>query len=367
MQKYYTILIVMLLMQFAALWSIDESGLRPYRLIHADSLNASKVNGAYVSELTGAVHLFYGDTEFFADRAFLYEREKVVRMTGNVQVYEDSLSLKAERVSYFRLMEKLNLEENVEFYETHQDSTWRTFEAERVEYLRENKNFEAWENVTVYDSRENVQGKCGYMTYNVDKSFGYLRESPELQMSKSDSLLIKSQKIEYYDDYKKIVAIFEVETVMPDYSLTSDFLIYYSEEEKATYRGQPQLFSEQFDAQASEVTLFFLENKLDHAQMNDSCRVDYKVNEQGAKENWITSEEMEFEFVDGVIHKSKAYRGVESYYVQQADPENRQDFLSNEATAEKLIMYMNDEGYIERIGLSRAINGKYIFEGEYKK
>jgi lipopolysaccharide export system protein LptA len=364
MRRYKVILVILLLLQCAALLSIDESGLRPYRLIHADSLNASKVNGAYVSELTGAVHLFYGDTEFFADKAFLYEQEKVVRMTGNVRVYEDSLSLKAERVSYFRMVEKLNLEENVKFHETHQDSTWRTFEAERVEYLRENKNFEAWENVTVYDSRENVQGTCGYMTYNVDKGFGYLRESPELQMSKSDSLLIKSQKIEYYDNYKKIVAIFEVETLMPDYKLTSDFLIYYSEEEKATYRGQPQLFSEQFDAKASEVTLFFRENKLDHAQMNDSCRVDYKVNEQGVKENWITSEEMEFEFKDGVIHESKAYRGVESYYVQQANAAQRQDYLCNEATAEKLIMYMNSEGYIERLGLSKAIQGKYKFEGE---
>ncbi|MCF7911994.1 MAG: hypothetical protein K9M99_05665 [Candidatus Cloacimonetes bacterium] len=354
---------ILLLIQFAALWSIDESGLRPYRLIHADSLKANKINGAYISELIGAVHFFYGNTEFFTDQAFLYEQEKVVRMTGNVRVIEDSLNLEAERVNYFRLQEKLDLEENVEFHESHQDNSWRTFEAERVEYLRENKNFEAWENVRVYDSRENVSGKCGYMTYNVDKGFGYLRENPELQMSKSDDILIKSQKIEYYDDYKKIVAIFEVSTIMPDYNLTSDFLIYYSEEEKATYRGEPRLYSEQFDAEAAEVTLFFRENKLHYAQMNDSCRVVYKVNEEGVKENWVTSEEMEFEFLNGVVHECIARRGVESYFVQQANKLKRQDYLSNEATAEKLIMYMNTEGYIEQIGLSKAITGKYRFEG----
>ena len=358
------ILVLLVICLISGLRGEENQELRPYRLIHADSLRASKIDGAYISELTGRVHFFYGDTEFYSDRAFLYEREKIVRMTGNVEVYEDTISLKAQRVSYFRLQEKLDLDEDVIFYETHKDSTWRTFNAERVEYLRESKNFEAWDNIFVYDSRENVNGKCGYMTYNVDKGFGYLKEEPELQMSKSDSLFIKAERIEYYDDYKKIVAIFEVETVMPDYMLNSDFLIYYSEEEKATYRGQPELFSEQFDANATEVTLYFRENKLHQALMSDSCRVDYKIREFEPKENWVTSEEMEFIFDNGVIKESRAYRSVESYYVQQPDISKRQNYLRNEARAEKLIMYMNEEGYIERIGLSKSINGKYIFEGE---
>ncbi len=356
------LIILMFLVIVPHLWSNQAENLRPYRLVYADSLRAKKINGAYISELTGAVHFFYGNTEFYADRAFLYEREKIVRMTGNVQVYEDTLKLTSERVSYFRLIEKLELEGNVEFLETHRDSSWRTFRAERVEYLRENRDFQAWEKVEVYDSREKVSGKCGYMTYNSNKGFGYLREKPELQMTQSDSILIKSQKIEYYDDYKKIVAIFDVETFLRDYYLTSDFLIYYSEEEKATYRGEPELFSDLFDAQASEVTLYFRDNKMDHAQLADSCRVDYKVKENGLKENWVTSEEMEFYFEEGVIQECRAYRNIESFYVQQRDRSQRQDYLRNEAKGEKLIMYMDAEGYIEQIGMSTGIEGKYSFE-----
>ncbi len=358
------ILFLMLLIILPVLGSDKAENLRPYRLVHADSLKAKKFNGAYISELIGAVHFFYGDTEFYADQAFLYEREKIVRMTGNVQVYEDTLKLTSERVSYFRSIEKLELEGDVEFLETHRDSSWRTFKARRVEYLRESRDFQAWEDVRVYDSRENVMGKCGYMTYNSDKGFGYLREKPELQMTQSDSILIKSQKIEYYDDYKKIVAIFDVETFLRDYYLTSDFLIYYSEEEKATYRGEPELFSDLFDAKASEVTLFFRENKMDHAQLADSCRVDYKVKENGEKENWVTSEEMEFYFDEGLIQECRAYRNIESFYVQQRDRRQRQDYLCNEAKGEKLIMYMDAEGYIEQIGLSTGIEGKYNFEIE---
>ncbi len=342
----------------------QENESQPYRLIHADSLKANKVNDHYVSELLGDVHFFYGDTEFFTDQAFLYESDRIVRMTGNVKVIDDSLNLTADYVSYFRYQELLKLEGNVHFIETHLDSTFRTFRADRVEYLRENKDFQAWDNVSIYDSRENVHGKCGYMTYNANKSFGYLQQNPELKMAASDSILIKSRKIEYYDDYKKIVAIFEVETFLQDYYLSSDFLIYYSEEEKATYRGEPALTSDLFDAKGSEVTLFFRDNNLHEAILNDSCRVDYKVNEEAAKENWVTSSEMQFYFKKGVIAECRAYKDVISYYVQQKNETNRQEYILNEAEAQKLIMYMDEKGYIRQISLNEKIHGKYTFEAK---
>jgi lipopolysaccharide export system protein LptA len=266
-------------------------------------------------------------------------------------------------VNYFRRQEKLELEENVKFIEDHTDGTIRTFNAKRVKYLRENKDFEAWDDVEVFDSRENVNAKCGYMTYNADKGFGYLSQNPVLEMAGKDSIEIKSRKIEYYDDYKKIVAIFDVETLMQDYYLTSDFLIYYGDQEKATYRGEPSLKSELFDAAATEVTLFFNDNNLKKALLSDSCRVDYKVKEFAEKENWVTSGQMEFYFTKGLISECRAYHNVESLYIQEADKAKKQDFILNEASSEKLILYMDDEGYIKQIGLSGKIKGKYTFEG----
>lgn len=360
-RKHLAVMFVLLV--FCAYLSCqNQDQLRPYRLIHADSLKAQKVNDAYISELIGKVHFFYGDTEFYSDRAFLYEEEKTVRMLGNVRVYDDTLSLKAKRVTYFRQDEKLELDYEVYFMETHKDSTWRTFQAEHVEYFRENKYFIASDSVEVYDSRENVSGTCGYMNYNANEGFGYLRDDPELKMAKNDTITIKSRKIEYYDDYKKIVAIFEVETFLQEYYLTSDFLIYYAEEEKATYRGQPKLTSDLFDAKASEVTLFFTENKINKANLDDSCRVDYKISESEEKQNWVTSDLMDFFFENDLISTCHATSNVESYYLQKADPKQNKDYILNEATSDKLILYMDDEGYIENIGISGHINGKYSFE-----
>jgi len=364
MVKYKILALIILLFTIIINLLAENKELRPYRLIHADSLRAKKIDSAYISELTGNVHFFYGDTEFYSDKAFLFEADKIVRMIGNVKVLEDTLTLTAQKVSYFRLQEKLELEGDVYFMETHQDSSWRTFNAEKVEYLRDNKNFQAWNNVQVFDSRENISANCGYMTYNSDKGYGYLQKSPELQMASKDSLWIKSRKIEYYDDYKKIVAIFDVETLMPDYYLTSNFLIYYSEEDKATYRGEPKLFSDLFDADASEVTLYFDDKKLYKANLLDSCRVDYKVIESGEKENWVTSDEMEFYFKEGIIEECRAYRNIESLYIQQKDKNLKHDYIRNSTTTEKLIMFMDSEGYIEKIGLSTNIDGKYSFESK---
>ena len=55
----------------------QKKELRPYRLINADSLIATKVNEEYITNLNGNVHFFYGETEFFSDSAQIYEKKKI--------------------------------------------------------------------------------------------------------------------------------------------------------------------------------------------------------------------------------------------------------------------------------------------------
>ncbi|MCF7920132.1 MAG: LPS export ABC transporter periplasmic protein LptC [Candidatus Cloacimonetes bacterium] len=352
--------LLLLLLSFVSLLSV-EGELRPYRLIHADSLEAVKENGAYVSELRGNVHFFYGDTEFYTDTAHIYEEQKIVMMVGNVKIYDDTLSLQAKEVEYFRRQEKLKLNGSVFLEESHRDSTWRTFNAEKVEYLRDQRNFQAWDNVKMFDSREQINGSCGYLTYNGEKGFGFLRDKPELSLAQQDTITIKAQKIEYYDEYKKIVAIFEVETIFSEYLITSDFLIYFSEQEKAIYRGEPRLYSSLFDAEASEVTIFFVENALERAELQDSCLVTYKVTEEGSKENSVSSDDMEFIFTNKVISECRAHNNIISNYIQQEDPSKRQDYLENLSRGNELIMYMDEKGYIDHLNMQGNISGTYKF------
>ncbi len=64
------ILTVMIFCLMAGLRGEGKAELRPYRLIHADSLRANKVDGAYISELTGEVHFFMATQNFWQTRRF---------------------------------------------------------------------------------------------------------------------------------------------------------------------------------------------------------------------------------------------------------------------------------------------------------
>jgi len=168
--------------------------LRHYKLINADKLIINKIEDEYVTNLFGNVHFFYGETEFFSDKADIFELQKIVRMQGNVEVYEDTLSLLADNVDYFRKSELLFLHGNVLATETHSDSTIRTFEAEEVEYYRNSREFFAKKNVITYDERENMYGTCGELKYFMNDGYGYLMKEPILSIADKDTLSISAEK-----------------------------------------------------------------------------------------------------------------------------------------------------------------------------
>lgn len=340
--------------------SSEEQELRPYKLINADTLIVKKVAGEYVSNLIGNVHFFYGDTEFFTDFADIFEKEKIARMSGNVKVFDDSLSLYANQAEYFRQTEKLFLQGDVFVQETHVDSTIRTFAADSVLYLRNEREFHAYDNVKSYDQRENVSGECGRLSYNLDEGYGYLIIKPRIRMSGRDTLEISAEKIEYFKDYEKVVANFNVRTHSNDFDMTSNFLLYFNREEKAIYLGDPKFTSEFADADAVEFQIYFQDQKIKEAILKDSCLVKFKTAEAEQKNNWVTAHRIEFYFDQGKIRFCKAETNVNSYFEQGKTP--NKDFVINNADGQNLQITLNDDNKIETIDMRRKVKGMYKFE-----
>jgi len=337
----------------------EETELRPYKLINADTLIARKINEEYITNLKGNVHFFYGETEFYTDFAEIFEKKKVTRMIGNVKVFDDTLNLFSDKVDYYRLTEQLFLDGNVFIQETHQDSTIRTFTTDRAEYYRNDRNLIAIDNVVAYDERENLQGTCGYLTYNMNDGYGYLIKSPVLTAIGEDSLTISAEKIEYFKDFQKIVTTFNVVTESKDFTIKSDFLLYFKEENKAFYLGNPKFISEMAIAFANEFQLFLDERTIKSAILKDSCRVDFKAEENEEMINWITSENMEFFFNDGHLEKCEATINVDSFFKQEEKEDK--DFAVNEATGDKLTISINPDDEIDQIGMQGRVFGKYRF------
>jgi len=336
--------------------ALGAAELRPYRLINADLGTASEIAGERVVELDGNVHFFYGETEFFSDRAKLFESSKRTVLEGNVLVLEDTLSLKANRVEYFRIEEMLQLRGDVFAKETHYDNTYSSFAADSVDYFRNDSILDAWSNVKVYDQREKANGICGKLHYELNNGYGYLLQRPSITVN--DSLKISAEKIEYHQEFSKITANFDVVTESPDFTITSDFLLYFNLEQKAIFLGDPKFDSDFADAKAVEMHLYFENEELSKAELSEDCLVNFAIKEGEERSNWIKAKEMIFDFLDGEITFCEATGSVTSFYNQEKS--KRRDYLVNKASAQKLkITFLDHE--VDEIFLENDIDGVYKF------
>jgi len=335
---------------------LGAAELRPYRLINADLGTASEINGERVISLDGNVHFFYGETEFFSDRAQLYEASKLTILQGNVLVLEDTLSLKADKVEYLRIEEILQLRGEVFVKETHYDNTYSSFAADSINYLRNKSILDAWSNVEVFDQREKANGICGKLHYELNNGYGYLLQRPKITVK--DSLKISAEKIEYYEEFSKITANFDVVTESPDFMITSDFLLYFNLEQKAFFLGNPKFESDFADAKAVEIHLYFENEELSKAELTEDCLVNFATKQGEKRTNWIKSKEMILSFVDGDITLCEASENVTSLYNQEKS--KRKTYLQNKVTAQKMkITFINQE--VDEIYLKNNIDGVYKF------
>jgi lipopolysaccharide assembly outer membrane protein LptD (OstA) len=346
----------------------ENRELRPYRLINADQLNIDLVStpelseSEYLTKLSGNVHFFYGETEFFADRAEIYEIQKIVRMFGNVRVFDDSLSLYADEAVYKRLDEELVLNGNVNIHEDHQDGTKRTFYSDEGQYLLEQQLIYAFQNIEFYDERENIRGYSHYLEYRIDEGYGLVLDEPRIYIAAEDTLSITAEQIEFYRDYNRIAATFNVETEYDEYRIESDFLLLFTEEEYALFIGEPRLVSDMVDARAESFYIYFEDRKIKSVTLENDTEMLFSAKKEGAKTNKINSVMIDMFFTEGNVERLHAYNNVRSYYT--SDDVSRDKFI-NYANSDDLFIKMNDENEIESIAFSGKVSGNYLFSDEY--
>ena len=142
-------------------------------------------------------------------------------------------------------------------------------------------------------------------------------------------------------------------------NIFSDFLLYFSDDEKAIYQGRPRLTSEFADAYAQEFQIYFEEDKIKLVNLYDSCRVHFKTAEDSDKNSWVTAKEMTFEYLDGKLKLCDAQINVESYFDQ--DKTETRDLVINEASGQHLILKISEDEKIESIQMMQNIKGVYKF------
>lgn len=243
-----------LILALLPLWG---QGREKLRVIHSDKLFLSKVQDEQVMRLDGKVHFWYGKTEFKSDRALIFDQQKIARLDGNVRVNNDSLSLAADSLTYFRIPEQLNAGGRVLIEEKKKGRVIRWFRSDKAIYNQMNNSVTVWDNVSSYDQEEKATLTCGYAFWDRKNRYSYMIENPVIEVAGKDTLNLRADKFEYFEEERKLMATFNVLAQSQEYEASSDFLVYLLKEEKAVFIGEPEFRSEDAVAKANEFYLFF--------------------------------------------------------------------------------------------------------------
>lgn len=353
------VLLVGLLCAFSLHAKPSQTASEKFRLVHADKLFMNKLESEQILELNGNVHFFYGTTEFRSSRALIFDVKKTVRLYGNVTVSNDSLSLKADTLAYYRIPELLNMGGKVLATHKNNQGDYRWTRSDFASYDKARDVLTTWGNVSAYDYRETAYAQCGYAQWDRKEGYALMLEEPKLRSGTTDSLLIQAEKMEFFDRERKLIATFNVRVDTRDYKATSDFLIYFMQDEKAVFTGEPKFYSDYANADAQEFHLYFKERKLVRAELLDSCFVAFSEEQKAVKQNTVKADYISMHFRDDQIRKFIAEGKVDYYYVQEAT--EKRDHFINSASGVFLQADFDDQSKLTGMQMKTNIHGKYLF------
>ncbi len=349
----------LLLLILFPIWAQKSEQLR---VIHSDKLYLTKIQEEQVMRLEGKVHFFYGNTEFHSDRASIFNLQKIARLDGNVKVNNDSLSLFADSLTYYRIPDELNAGGKIYIEENKKGSAFRWFRSNYAIYNQKYNQITVWENVSAYDKEENASIFCGYAFWDRNEGYAYMIEKPRIITAQEDTLYVNADKMEYFEKERKLVATFNVQAQTHDYRTVSDFLLYFLKEDKAVFTGMPVFHSDYAKAEAGEFYLYFKERKLNRAELVDSCRVEFSEEAMGPRFNWVVADYIDIGFEEDRIRSFNAERAVKYHYVRQKTEKN--DYFDNTATGDFLEVQFTPDNKLDYMKMKMNIKGIYKFQNK---
>jgi len=309
--------------------------------------------------LSGDVHFFYDEIEFLADRAEIYDVQQFVLLRGNVVVIQDTLRITCNEAQYFHQTQLLEARGNVVMTETHDDVLLRRVTSNTATHFRDRGEFILQGNVHAHDVEESLFGRAGYAFFNQIEGYGYMIQRPIVWRAGEDSLSLSAEKIEFFQDNDKLVASFNVVTQNSEIRATSNFLIYYGDEDRAIYIGDPRFYSDNGDGYADLITVYLEENKIREIHMEGNSFINFRSGNEGLKDNWVSSTNMILFYVDDKPVEFIARENVQSFIRQ--DGNNQRQTMNNNVSGELLTIFFDENSDIESLSISERIRGRYRF------
>ncbi len=350
----------LLLLFFIAISSLAaEETEHKYILKNANTVKIDITSNDTITTLTGDVDLIYNGIEFFADNGQVFQKEKKVKLYGNVRAIDDTLEAGAQKAIYLHEEQNLQLENSAYFIE-HSDSTQRRkLTARFVEYNKAKKKVTAVNDIIADDYLEDVTCECGKFVYDLATEYGLARDNPVLKIHRENEINIYGKQMELFAKEKKFTATYEVKVEMKDSYATSNFLIYFDDEKKAVMLGNPHFTSDVSNAYADEFQIFFEDEAIKELVLVDNAVIHFQEEKAMGKENYLYAKRIVIQIANEKLSYLNAKNVSKSFFEQKE--EDTSDTLINKLATANLEVFFNEEEKIKMIIAENDINGRYLF------
>ena len=339
------------------LFAIEESF--HYILKNSDIVKIDKVLNDTITTFTGNVFLIYNDIEFFADIVQILQRDKIIKLTGNVQAIDDTLEAGAQLATYFHNKNEILFKKNAYFFENSEQERLKEIQADRIDYFRNIRKVNASGNIFAQDFLENVNITCGQFQYDIKKGYADARNEPILTFQRESILTISSKQMELFVDEKKFTATYNVKIEIKDSYALSRFLIYFQDDNKAVLLGNPQFYSNVSDASAEEFQIFFIEESIDKLYLIENAEMHFKNKGQEEKLNFIYAKKILLDLNNEKLDYMNA-EDVDKSQLEQSKT-NEDDFYINKLKTKNFEVFFDNDENIEKIIATQGIKGIYKF------
>jgi len=353
--KCFGSLLTVLILWFSS--SLLSQGKNHYILKNANLVKIDVIENDTITTLKGDVDLIYNDIEFFADNAQIFQKDKRVKLFGNVRAIDDTLEAGAQKAIYFHKDATLKLEEEAYFIENSTDTLLKKVTADFIEYQKENKKVHALNNIVATDFIEQVVCTCGKFRYDMDTDYGLARENPVLTFQRDNELKIYSKQMELFAKEKKFTGTYDVKVETEDTQATSNFLIYFNDEEKAVMLGKPEFKSSLSTATAEEFQVFFKDEKISQLLLVKDAIIHFKEEDSIGKENYLYAGKVRMEINNDKLEHMHAQNVSRSFFEQR----DGEDILVNKLATLQLEVFFDEEENIQTILAEDDIKGTYTF------
>lgn len=349
-------LIAILVFSLAGLlWAQGEKG--AVELRRANSLRYGEENGAKVQELSGDVYIVKDSLSINCDNALYYPDSGILIFRDNVVLEDGSRDMFADQVTYSDWTEEVNAKGRVKIY---QDSI--SIFADRAIYRERLGSGYLYDDVRVRNERQRVNLKGGIGFFDHREKFAWVAQEPILTRRDSSGMInteISGDTITFSDSLNIATARGNVIIVRDSLTAFGKLLEFYTDSLYAELTGDPLALSGADSIAGDSMRLYFAGEVLERVEVHgeaiasspsdslpDSPRQILTGNQMTL---WITESRLSSALVEG--------SAIATYYVR-----DKQDAQGLNVTSGDRLKITFDERRISRIRVEGGTQGKYTPE-----